>query len=1240
MQNPDLLNSRFEGFVGEPEKPEINIFFSQIKAAIVEGIRIFTIADDVTISTEEYYTENGSGLYTPEVTAYLVATEALISLGFRSLYQTVMLPGIGKDFLSTVEPKHMARVLANLDYEDGKYDSGYFQHIVKKFDLNLPQANAVLGRWLLDDVANGNPNIARSYISHWVPCLRSVPNYTDSDIDHDQSLAAVLGSDEYKQALTAGIRNLLNLQGRVAWTYDRPDEQQELRELFNLIFWQSVPQRLLRNPNDMYFVNKQITRDLLLSLGKSEATLPLLKELIFAAQAIANQGDNLDQAEAALSQHQIAITFSKLEIEQLVLKHAALLDHRYFFSTARPEGLKDLFATLNRLYPSRELARLCFINLNINYFADTYEKRQAFGRSLSASIFLSSHRALGEEITLRTPEAQALIAETILESPVFGSFCVYYDVKNTEDLTELFKNDSLTAELKYWGAITRNDDSGYVVTTEEAEIIKGMLENSNLPLSFIHKAKMKSPADYAEKVYGGKNKFAEWLWEQAASIPIEVLTAEDHDAVQKFIDLLGPRGGRILISYLGNGGMNSWHSTLTSLKHTLDLLEKIKDQTVNLVEEIRNESGAIEKHLLRVTSMRFFGKVMSAAVMDDAVAEKNRGELNEYDRIIQNYLDPANLDNIGTELAAERYEEILQMTEQMKKDLEDGLVFSSWKEFRAFGENCRLLEDRDVLHQIAMLAETNPNLHSFLKKVIYDPKTYIDKRRLLEFALHPEEFFANSATHVSDDMHATRATIELTRTAYTKLTAEILRDMMVNGEIGKTLPYPPYKMTLVVSAPNTNGEIKQYKFILTLDDASDPASLTGGEHLKNCARFGDGKTIQFSVSSVMYTVRLVEDDGEAVVDHSFVYPALQINPFELDEFDIWAAENRAALVNELTAESQFVTALDNIEGAANAHMEIGNILPVLTRYFWKKYAESYPGVLSDKLYVGENFTPPGYLGINPGHQFVLPAEPWMYTDFNPNGLPGILDYKEAEAELGAAGIEILGEQVEAEDQDYLDKSFAIRTSGQIRPVTAFTAPIIAALENEIYLKSNAEEFILGEVEIFNTLRSSDLVNQHFGLPNFSKIHYADNKPNGYLIANIGTRYCDNETGEDMSDPYNYEANDLDPEQIGNYTKQDVLYLFDLAVKDQGIVSGKTAMRLVDNFFREYIDHGKKVGKFMPIISHQRSETSYKLTLSLLARDAVPSNDGKKVVNIEGELFELIDQEMENGMHKIELKHIE
>lgn len=213
------------------------------------------------------------------------------------------------------------------------------------------------------------------------------------------------------------------------------------------------------------------------------------------------------------------------------------------------------------------------------------------------------------------------------------------------------------------------------------------------------------------------------------------------------------------------------------------------------ITELAKESG--------LKLEQFYGQILNQVKMDDA----QYGGEEEYDEEDEEYYETSidsyqYLNNIADAVNVEEIENILQKAEKYKdidklQKLVRGFfkkenVFEDWKSLKKYYELTQILGKAELLDQLKELKKQGKDeLYNYIETLAFHPN--IDMQKVMQFWQEPERFLDIGEIH-AEESHKRKKPSNYTEFPHLDLTAENLRDGLVEGDLDKLQDWQPLEV--------------------------------------------------------------------------------------------------------------------------------------------------------------------------------------------------------------------------------------------------------------------------------------------------------------------------------------------------------------------------------------------------------------------------------------------------------------
>lgn len=144
-------------------------------------------------------------------------------------------------------------------------------------------------------------------------------------------------------------------------------------------------------------------------------------------------------------------------------------------------------------------------------------------------------------------------------------------------------------------------------------------------------------------------------------------------------------------------------------------------------------------------------------------------------------------------------------------------IFESWGNLKLYSDRIRILEQRDFLIKLQQLKnEGKRDLASYIEQLMFHKDSKINADAINEFLLNPEDFLARSDKHTDESIQDRKKPSNYVHIPNLDLTADQLRDALVEGSLDRIQAFVPLKVRY--SVPIIDG-----KYVLGISELVEKA---------------------------------------------------------------------------------------------------------------------------------------------------------------------------------------------------------------------------------------------------------------------------------------------------------------------------------------------------------------------------------------------------------------------------------
>ena len=640
------------------------------------------------------------------------------------------------------------------------------------------------------------------------------------------------------------------------------------------------------------------------------------------------------------------------------------------------------------------------------------------------------------------------------------------------------------------------------------------------------------------------------------------------------------------------------------------------------------------------------------------ILDQVRKDTQEYDEGTAHHNLNAIVTSINTDIPgvieeAKKHRDIerLQELAETLKRPED--VFASWSNLKRYRDLNQLLDRTEILDDLKELRkEGKEDLYRYIETLAFHPDSKVNMQAVLQFWRDPEDFLDAHDVHTPDEVQDRKKPSNYIHIPNLDLTAENLRDALVEGVLDRITTFPPMEIRYSIpptrdalsqalgspskgvkgtaKSPNklfseVNKLLKQHKTYQKsrvnvnkyLDGDDIPEDLEQQvEELTYHEEFGIQKKTQEYVARITNKSdpegALAGDDTANCMPYgSGKNTVYTFNP-NTAQFIIRRVKKdgteRTVAQSVLTKDSDVRKAVPDIINELQREKKMDDVLPE------DVLAKQDPYLACDNIEVAPTYTGEEYEDVY-RH---------IYHDFFKKYTQKEKGFRTDKIVIGTSYADALT-NLQKEKNTYVPQApvgYSDKTGEEvyilplgtehtetekketgISPLTFEDSLKVAYLESKAYRDN--ETLIESLFALENALIAKDINNEMKNRPNLST-KYADStgRMRGYLLAYEGT----------ITDGHNHD-----------YENKPCIYISDLASDRENTLTGG---RLIKEFAKQYKEHYLDKNNPLPIYAQARETTSYRIIKKQIDNLA-------KQTGTEFELIELPTYEQgDDTMHPI------
>lgn len=566
---------------------------------------------------------------------------------------------------------------------------------------------------------------------------------------------------------------------------------------------------------------------------------------------------------------------------------------------------------------------------------------------------------------------------------------------------------------------------------------------------------------------------------------------------------------------------------------------------------------------------QFYGNILKQVSMDDREYEAGTAH-HHFNELAQTL----STDFASVLQAAREYRDITLLNELAETFSVPKKIFESWGNLKRYADLTHILEQKEMMENLKELKNTGKEaLYSYVEKLAFHPSSKVDMQAVMRFWQEPEKFLDAEATHTPEEVHNRKKPSNYIEIPYLDLTAEELRDALVEGDMDNLQVFTPMEIRYKVGVKG-----KENIFIAKINRKSDPDGVLAGNDTACCMPFGEGKNnvYTFNPNDVLLTLQIQRPEGTArTIAQSVLTKDKDIKiliPKIIEQLNQIGEHLTKILPEDILKKSPSYLACDNVEVAANYQQnEYPRLIEMIYRDFFKEYMERFgrmQGLNTGKIPIGQGYS---------DTLTHLPEELNTFAPLAPVGYSDKLGEKvfmlDLTMKIPVTEKTIFVSPIVKQDEQ---RPFPYRQG--LSALTFEDTLPVAYLEGKAYADNESLMVYLHNLE--NGLIAKDINNAAKHRPNMSlKYLDADGKMRGYILAYEG----------ELSQKESY--NEEEDEPVVKEAKEKIIYISDLASDRENKTAGG---RLIQGFAQLYKTHYLEKKNLVPIYAQARETTSYRI----------------------------------------------
>ena len=195
-----------------------------------------------------------------------------------------------------------------------------------------------------------------------------------------------------------------------------------------------------------------------------------------------------------------------------------------------------------------------------------------------------------------------------------------------------------------------------------------------------------------------------------------------------------------------------------------------------------------------LSSNEFYNNILTQIQADNATYES--GTAHHQMNAMAQSMD---IDVVGVMEAVKEYQDIPRLQELAKVLNTPNAVFASWTNLKRYSEIQQILERAEILEELKDLREEGKErLYQYIETLAFHPDSKVNMQAVLQFWREPEQFLDASDTHTPSEVQDRKKPSNYTHIPNLDLTAEELRDALVEGKMDTLQAFSPMEVRYTI----------------------------------------------------------------------------------------------------------------------------------------------------------------------------------------------------------------------------------------------------------------------------------------------------------------------------------------------------------------------------------------------------------------------------------------------------------
>ena len=190
----------------------------------------------------------------------------------------------------------------------------------------------------------------------------------------------------------------------------------------------------------------------------------------------------------------------------------------------------------------------------------------------------------------------------------------------------------------------------------------------------------------------------------------------------------------------------------------------------------------------------FYGNILHQVMMDNGDYYEGTAH-HHLNAIVQTM----NKDVLSVLETAREYKDIDQLQELINTFKTPKTIYSSWNSLKRYSDLQQILGQTEIFEELNQLKnKSNPQLYKYVETLLFHPDSKVDMNSVRLFWKNPIEFLGANASHTPQEVHDRKKPSNYVNMPNLDLTAEELRDALVEGSMDMLQVFTPLEVRYII----------------------------------------------------------------------------------------------------------------------------------------------------------------------------------------------------------------------------------------------------------------------------------------------------------------------------------------------------------------------------------------------------------------------------------------------------------